>query len=412
MRRRLFLATLFLAAHFLAALFLAAPGLAEGDEIEVFLQLPEYGVALFGDVEVGAEVYPVEAKVDRVEFYVDGLLAAVLRDAPWQTTVDVGQDNESHEFLVQVYAVDGSIAASTVRTPALKTDDVVEVKLQQLYVAAHNGADRVLDLGRGDFTVFDNGKRQEISTFESGDVPFSAVLLLDASHSMSGGRLEVALSGARSFLAGMNDLDQAKLILHSDRLIQETPFTSFGSVLSVGLAGAKAGGGTALNDHLYLALKRLETVQGRRVVILLSDGFDVESVLSMSQVRWMVRQLQPVIYWIRLVEGEADSSDPSFGDRKSFWRDAKGHRTEIRELMETVEESGGRIDVIRNIEQVDASFQWILEDLRNQYVLGYLPNAEADKDGRHEIDVRVDRRGVEIRTRGSYLDSPSWSGDR
>ena len=401
----------FTAASLCVGLLWATSAQAD-EEIEVFLKLPEYGVALFGDVEVGAEVYPVATEIDRVEFYVDGLLAAVLRDAPWQTTVDVGQDNRSHEFLVQVYAQGGHIATSTVHTPALKTDDVVDVKLQQLYVAVHNGGDRVLDLARGDFTIFDNGRRQDLVTFESGDVPFSAVLLLDASYSMRGGRLNVALRGARSFLAGMNELDQAKLVLHSDRLIQETPFTSFGSVLSVGLAGAKAGGGTALNDHLYLALKRLETVQGRRVVIILSDGFDVESVLSMSQVRWMVRQLQPVIYWIRMVEGEADSDDPSLGDRRSFWRDAKGHRAEIRELMETVAESGGRIDVIRNIEQVEASFQWILEDLRNQYVLGYLPNAEAGRDGRHEIDVRVDRRGIDIRTRGSYLDSPSWTGGR
>ena len=404
-----------LASPLVGALVLASllslTAYAADEDLEVFLKLPEYGVALFGDVEVGADVYPVDAEVDRGEFYVDGLLAAVVREAPWQATVDAGQDNKAHEFLVQAYAADGEIASSSINTPPMKTDEVVEVKLQQLYVAVQNSGERVLDLGRGDFTIFDNGKRQEVVTFENGDVPFSAVLLLDASHSMRGGRLEVALRGARSFLAGMNDLDQAKLLLHSDRLIQETPFTSFGSVLSVGLAGTQAGGGTALNDHLYLALKRLETVQGRRVVIILSDGFDVESVLSMSQVGWMVRQLQPVIYWIRLVEGEADSSDPSYGDRRSFWRDTKGHRSEIRELMATVEESGGRIDLIRSIEEVDSSFRWILEDLRNQYVLGYLPNVEA-ADGRHEIEVRTGRRGLDIRTRGSYLDSPRWTGGR
>ncbi|MDA8017338.1 MAG: VWA domain-containing protein [Thermoanaerobaculia bacterium] len=382
------------------------------EDIEVFLRLPEYGVALFGDVEVGVDVYPAETEIDRVEFYVDGLLAAVVRETPWQTTVDVGQDNKAHEFVVQVYEAGGTIASSTVMTPRMKTDEVVEVKLQQLYVAVHDRAGRVLDLKREDFKILDNRKQQELITFESGDVPFSAVLLLDASHSMRGGRLEVALEGARSFLTGMKELDQAKLVLHSDHLIQETPFTSFGSVLSVGLAGARAGGGTALNDHLYLALKRLETVQGRRVVIILSDGFDVESVLSMAQVRWVVRQLQPVIYWIRLVEGEVDSSDPSLGDRRSFWRDPREHRSEIRELIDTVEESGGRIDVIRSIDQVETSFRWILEDLRNQYVLGYLPNAEAGDDGRHEVDVYVDRRGLDVRTRGSYLDSPRWTGDR
>lgn len=382
---------------------------AADEELEVFLRLPKYGEALYGDVEVGADVYPEEAEIDRVEFYLDDRLVGIDRSRPFEQVVDAGQENVKHVFMVQVYAADGRIARSSVPTPSTRTDEVVEIELQQLYVAVENpDGERVLDLPRDDFTIFDNGVEQEIVTFESGDVPFTAVILVDASESMRGGRLEVALEGARSFVGGFAELDQAKLILFADRLHHETPFTSFSSVLSLGLSGVRAGGGTALDDFLYLGVKRLEERQGRRVVVILSDGTDVESILPMEYVRWMVGQVQPVVYWIRLTG--ADTTDPAGATVRSFWRSAEGHAREIETLAEIVEESGGRIEPIRRVEEAKDAFRWILDDLRNQYVLGYFATGAESADGRHEVEVRLPDRRLDVRTRGSYLKSGTWPG--
>lgn len=380
----------------------------EGEELEVLLQLPAYGEPIFGEVTVGADIYPPETEIDRVEIYLDGRLMALIEESPWEQLIDVGQENVEHQFQVVVYAVDGNSAASNVFTPRIETDEEISVDLQQLFVTIERGGERVLDLERDDFVVLDNGQSQGLVTFERGDVPFTAMLLVDASFSMRGRRLAVALEGAQAFVEGMHELDQAKLMLFADRVVHETPFTTFGSVISVGLAGVEARGGTALNDHLFLAMKRLEGRQGRRVIVILSDGIDVESVLSMEQARWKARQLQPVIYWIRLEEGE-EGDDSS---HRSRWRSMDEHAEEVAELRETVFESGGRIETIRSIEEVDDAFRWILEDLRQQYVLGYYPSETDSRNPWHDVLVRVRDSSLEVRTRSGYLEPRGWKDGR
>lgn len=365
--------------------------------------MPTYGEAVFGEVEVEADVYPSDVEVERVEFYLDDQLVGLLETPPFKQVIDVGQENMEHHFQVQVYAASGAIATSSVRTPKIKVDGVIDSTLQQLYITVKRGEERALDLERDDFAVFDNSERQEIVTYERGDVPFTAVILVDASSSMRGRRLQIALKGAEAFVDGMKELDQAKLLLVSDRVLYETPFTSFSSVLSVGLRGVEADGGTALNDHLYLAMKRLEERQGRRVVVFLSDGIDVESALTMQQVRWMASQRQPVLYWIRLEASPRQISS---------WRSVPEHEREFEALTNTVKESGGRIETIERIEEVEQAFQSILEDLRNQYVIGYYPSASTGRDGWHKILVRVRDSSLDVRTRGGYLKSAGWTSKR
>ena len=371
--------------------------------IEVALVRPEGGSAVFGRVELSAQVYPADVAVERLDFFVDGQFRGRVEEPPYTLLTDVGQENLEHEFTVVAHAADGSTATSAVRTPRLRSDMQVEVELRQLYVTAESRGQRVLDLERADFTVNDDGRRQEIVTFERGDVPFTAVVLVDASLSMKGQRLRTALDGAQALVAGMQRLDQAKLVLFSDRLLHETPFTSFPSVLSVGLSGVEARGGTALNDHLYLALKHLEHGQGRRVVILLSDGFDVESALDVEQVRQAPGFNQALIYWIRLHQGRMNS------DRRYFsaWRDDEGHRRQFDLLERTVLDSGGGIEIPADMSQVEESFVRILEDLRNQYVIGYYADP-VHADGRWRgIKVSVPRAGVKLRARAGYYDLPA-----
>ncbi|MEM8993868.1 MAG: VWA domain-containing protein [Acidobacteriota bacterium] len=378
----------------------AGPAAAADDEISVLLVLPAYGEALFGEVEVEADIYAPDVEIERVLFFLDGEMQAVVGQAPWKAVIDAGQENVEHVFEVLVQAVGGLTATSSVHTPRIKTDEEVAVELQQLYVAVERNKKRVLNLQRGDFTVVDNGQRQDLVTFESGEVPFTATLLVDASTSMKGDRLRIALEGVAGFVDAMRELDQAKLMLFSDRLLYESPFTSFGSVITLGLSTVEAGGGTALSDHLYLALKKLEERQGRRVIVVLSDGVDVESALSMDHVRWRANQLQPVIYWLRTNFGEKE------GDRQSMWRSSAEHREELDGFEDAVVESGGRIETITQIEQVGDALKRILDDLRNQYVLGYYPD---DKGGRHKVDVRV-AGGAKVRARGSYSKGATWDG--
>jgi len=378
---------------------LAVPAMAE--PIEVWIEKPRSTKFVFGDVDFEA-VVKSDAAVAGVEFYLDDKKVAEFVNPPYRLLVDVGFDNLEHEFRVVARDVNGETASSAMVTSALQVDEVVEVDLQQLYVTVTGGGRRVLDLDRGDFRITDEGKRQEIVTFERGDVPITASLILDSSLSMKKGeRLVAALQGAEVFLSGMNPLDRAMVMQFSDRVLRMTEFGENQETLIQALENVEAVGGTAINDHLFLALSRLEMEQGRRVVVLFSDGEDVHSVLSMSEVIQKARSSQALIYWIFLREPGQDDEVRTY---TTSWRDADANLQEAKMLRRTIRESGGRIEVVENLVELDDAFAGILAELREQYVLGYYPSADHGDGKWHDVKVRVERSGVVVRTREGYLD--------
>lgn len=385
----------------LAGLLVAWTAAAEAG-VEVVITRPAAGEVVFGEVSIAAEVTSGE-RITRVTFMVDGRAVRELTHPPWEVVANMGQDNAEHRLRVVARTVGGDSGEATLVTPRIVVDEEVTFELQQLYVSATSDGERVLDLEKGDFEVFDEGDRQEILNFARGDVALTAVVLVDASLSMQGPRLAAALAGARAFFSGMRALDEGKLLVYNDHTELSTPFTNVPEVLLAGLAGVKAGGGTTLNDHLYLALKLLEQRQGRRVVVVLSDGLDANSVLSASDVLLKARQSQALVYWIRLQEGtkgDATELPPLF----SAWRNAAWYREQLRTLDEMVVEGGGRVTVVQELSELAPAFAEVMRELREQYVLGYYPSDQKD-DGRwHKVKVKVGRDGVKVRTREGYLD--------
>jgi Ca-activated chloride channel family protein len=301
--------------------------------------------------------------------------------------------------------VRGAVATDSIRTEPVPIAHDYDVELQQLYVTVTGNYGRVLDLEAEDFEVRDEDEIQTVTTFAKGDIPFTAALLIDASASMHGERLERATAGAAAFIRGMHALDHAKLLIYSHQLLNTTPFTNNHDLLATGLAGAEASGGTALHDHLYMALKLLEERQGRRVLILLSDGVDSHSVLSMEQVAEQARRSRALMYWIRLSEQAGGSAPDEPGVKMwSAWRGADEFRSQFLLLQQTVNDSGGRIIRVDRIQQIERVFVNILEELREQYVLGYYPNNRRDDGSWHRVRVKVKRRGHDVRTHRGYVD--------
>lgn len=382
-----------------AALALVA-ALADGEAppVTVAITSPSATSPCFGLVEVKAEVGG--PGVDTVELIVDGRALGRLTAPPYRFQVDVGQDNRGHTFRVFAKTRDGRTVAAVRETPAIKVNYEMELVLREIYVTIEKGGARVAGLPREDFRILDDGKPQDIVTFEGGDAPITAVLLVDSSESMKGEGLSAALAGAQAFAQGMKELDEAAVFLFSDRLLRATPFTSSAAELARSLEGASAEGGTALTDHLYAALKLLDGRQGRRVVVVLSDGLDVHSALSMKDVLWKAKRSQAIVYWIRLKAGEL-AEGLSYS---SSWRDAKANREELDELGQTVDQSGGRILTIADVKESTDAFRTILNELREQYVLGYYPSKVANDGSWHEIDVDVHGFGLNVRARDGYVD--------
>jgi len=368
---------------------------------EVRIVQPGPGEPILGEVEVRVEIVPPGTPVERVEVFLDGQPAGVAERAPFRVLVDAGEENKQHKLEAVARTAGGAEVKASITTPKLQADAEVQVELQQLFVTVHRDGRPMLYLSRQEFKVFDNDVEQPLATFGRGDAPFTAVLLVDASSSMAGGRLEKALDGARAFFAGMGALDQAKLMLFSDHVLLETPFTSIQPVLTLGLRGVTASGGTALNDALYLASKRLETRRGRKIAVLLSDGVDVESVLSIDAARAIARR-QVTLYWLRL-RGDTDAVKGKKILINSAWRDAPSHQRELDHLRAAVLGSGGRIADLAGVEEIPATLTALLSELRDQYVLGITPRRTGGKGTWHPVRVEV-QDGLVARTQDGYFE--------
>lgn len=381
-------------------LLLLLPGLLpqSSGAIDLFVHSPRPGQVAIGSVEVETEVLSAAA-IAAVEIRVDGETLARLEEPPFQIVLDVGEENRSHTFEITATDIHGESATRTVVTSAIAVQMKLDLELQQLFVTVTRDQRRMLDLEEDAFEVLDDGKRQTLVTFERGDVPLTAVLLIDSSLSMQGSALRAALGGARAFVEEMRELDEAKVIVFSDRLLASTPFTGDPDEVSAGMENIQASGGTAIHDHLYLAFKELERRPGRRVIILLSDGIDIESVLDMSAVEWKAGRMQSLLYWIR--------PSSAFEDLRGFysaWRDLETSRQEIEALTSLVDSSGGRICRIAHTEQAADAFRDILRELREQYVIGYYPSNNRNDGAWHEVRVLVRSPGARVRARGGYVD--------
>ncbi len=363
--------------------------------IQVSLDSPSPQQAVFGTVEVRASVVSEEA-IDHVELRVDGESVGVIDRPPYRALVDVGEDNVDRRFEAIARGRSGGLGTAILQTHSVQIVDQVEVALKQLYVTVNRDGGPMLELGRESFTVFDGGVRQELVTFERGDVPIAAVLLLDASESMKGQPLEAALDGSRSFLSRLRPLDEAMVMLFSDRPLAATDFSNRQAELLVELEGIEARGGTALNDHLYASLRLLDERRGRRVVVLISDGADVLSTLSMEDVAWKIRRGDALVYWIRLDQERASFS--------STWRNFEQNEAEWDGLEAAVAESGGRILTLGGIGELDAALESIMAELRNQYVLGYYPSERRLDGDWRRVRVRVRDGQAKVRFRSGYVD--------
>ncbi len=370
--------------------------LREPEPILVAIEEPSPFQSVFGSVAVKAMVM-TEEPVRQVDFYVNDELAGSLTRGPFEFVVEVGDSNVDRDFRVEAFGRWGGFGESSVTTRRVEVEDAFEVALKQLFVTVDQGNRPVLDLGREDFTVFDGGSRQALVTFERGDVPITAVVLLDASASMKGRYLDAAMAGSHAFLSTMGRLDEAMVMLFADRPLAVTPFSGEASFLAQRLEGVLAAGGTALNDHLYASLRLLDRAQGRRVVVLLSDGADVLSALRMRDVVWKVRRSDALIYWIRLQD--------EFQEFSSAWRDFRSNTEEWRGLEAAVRESGGEIRDLAETEDIRPAFEEIMEELRGQYVLGYYPSRLQGDGSWRPVRVKVDRPGLKVRFRAGYVDN-------
>lgn len=246
----------------------------------------------------------------------------------------------------------------------------------------------VPDLERGDFEVYDNGKKQDLTLFESAVQAISVVVMLDTSGSMTM-HLDLLKQAATQFVIRLLPEDKARVGSFSDRnkiKISPSEFTNNRDELMRALReDLQFGNPTALWDATDRSMDALTGVDGRRVVLVFTDGGDNHSDLSQNDVLSRARAEEFMIYAIGLrsrVRGQG-VTQPDKGLRK------------------VADETGGGYFELDRTDELNSTFTRVAQELHSQYVLGFSPQTLDGKT--HELEVRVTRPGLVARARKSYI---------
>jgi Ca-activated chloride channel family protein len=288
-----------------------------------------------------------------------------------------------------VSAQDGSPAGQRPQ-PAFRAG----VDVVSLNVTVTDGMNRyVTDLEPGEFSVFEDGVKQDITFFNRRRQPIALSLLLDSSASMEE-HLPTLQTAATNFVKRLKESDIAQVIDFDSRVEIRQAFSSNQSELESAIQKTVAGGSTALYNAIYIALRELRKVRAvaeqdvrRQALIVFSDGEDTSSLVSFDEVLDLAKRSETAIYTIAL---------------RGVDTQGKGFREAEFVLRTLARETGGRTFFPLRIEDLAYVYAQIADELASQYTLGYTSqNPKRDGSWRRLV-VQVSRPSNTARTKNGY----------
>ncbi|HJO37945.1 MAG: VWA domain-containing protein [Vicinamibacterales bacterium] len=265
-----------------------------------------------------------------------------------------------------------------------------------LYVTVTDGNDRlVANLRQEDFAIFDDEVPQEIVVFRNDVQPISVVVMLDTSASMTA-KLNLLMAGAEQFLIRLLPGDQGRVGAFNDKIELSPEFTGDRDRLVAELGELDFGNPTRLYDAIDASLDALAGIEGRRVVLVFTDGDDTGSDADDDDVLDRAIAEEVMIYAIGL--------------RAEFFNGARMVTSRPdRGLRKFAQETGGGYFELSRDDELGSTFTRVAQELHSQYVIGFTPAA---LDGElHALDVQLGRPGMTARARRSYIaDAESLSG--
>jgi Ca-activated chloride channel family protein len=269
--------------------------------------------------------------------------------------------------------------------------DVINLNVSVTDIQGHY----VTNLVAGDFAVFEDGLRQDLSLFTHENLPISLSVMIDVSASMDE-KIAQAQAAAIRFTKTLRPQDNAQIVQFNDRATTLQDFTADHALLEGAINRTETSGPTAMYNALYIALKELEKQKSakelrRRAVVLLTDGEDTASLVSDDQVVELAKKTEVGIYSISLRNNRATDRE-----RLAFSQAAYV-------LTTLANETGGQVHFPNSLSELDAVYDRIAEELRTQYSIGYV-SANKRRDGKwRRIVVRVPaRENLQVRHKIGY----------
>lgn len=247
-------------------------------------------------------------------------------------------------------------------------------------------AQSTTDVSAADLFVLENGVEQTIDTFHEAVAPVSIVLALDASGSMRRSA-RIATDAARGFVSALRPNDQLAVLMFSDKAVFTHDFSKNRDQSFQAIAEYVANGGTALYDAVGTAMARVRNVDGRRAIVVVTDGRDEDnpgtgpgSVRSLDDVLAMVKDSGAVVFGVGI-----------------------GSKVDRRPLEELAKLSGGAAYFPADVETLSVEYQRIVESLRRRWVVGY-ESKDPARDGHwRKVEVRVRATNLLLSSLGGYF---------
>jgi len=247
----------------------------------------------------------------------------------------------------------------------------------------------VPDLDRDQFTILDNGKPQMVSVFENETQPFTAIVMLDFSASMTA-NLDRLKQATEQFLIRMLPADKAQVGAFSDKIQFSGRFTSDRDDLIGALRDLQFGNPTRLYDAIWESIDLMDGVEGRKVVVAFTDGDDTASRRGLGDALDYARAREVMIY--------------SIGLESEFFNGARVTRTRPdRGLKKLSEETGGGYFELKKSDELGPTFTRVVQELHSLYTIGFNPTALDGKE--HKLEVKLKQSGMLARARRSYVAS-------
>jgi Ca-activated chloride channel family protein len=257
-----------------------------------------------------------------------------------------------------------------------------------LFVTVADAQKRLVpDLTQEDFEIFDNDKPQAITYFDNSVQPITVVVMLDTSGSMTLS-IDLLKKAAEQFLIRLLPEDKAKVGAFNDKVQISANFTNNRDQLIGAAKDLDFGNSTRLWDAVALSIDELKEVEGRRVVLVFTDGDDTDSKTSLGKVIDTARAEEVMVYAIGL------ESKYFNGQRMITSKPDRG-------LRKVADETGGGYFELERTADLAPTFTKVAQELHSQYVIGFTPT---QLDGRvHKLAVRMKQAGLTARARRSYL---------
>jgi hypothetical protein len=248
---------------------------------------PAHNDFRFGRSSIDAEVVAADSSlVEKVEFFVDDQLVFIDTEMPYHCIYDFGTAPRSWVIQAVAYHAEGVTVTDTVILKRVVLNYSVQVNRVVLYATAReDGGDHrfVIDLKREDMVLEEDGEEQEIVDFYIEERPITLAVILDSSGSMQSA-LSTVHAAASRFVEGLGEEDQALVIDFDEKVFLLQSLTTNKKALHKAITSTRALGGTALYDALHASYRRIKGIEGRKAIILLTDGDDTASKFSFKRV--------------------------------------------------------------------------------------------------------------------------------